>query len=72
MDSQAQAEAEWQRLSRKSPSLFADRTPLITEAQRGGHTFYRLRTSGFETMAAATEFCARSRAAGAACTIASF
>ncbi len=72
MDTQAQAEAEWARLSRKDPSLFADRAPVIVPASRDGRTFYRLRTGGFETVAAATGFCARSRAAGAACTIAAF
>ncbi len=72
MDTEAQAQAEWTRLTRKDPTLFADRTPVILPATRDGKTFYRLRTSGFETVADATGFCQRSRAAGAACTIAAF
>ena len=45
---------------------------MITEASRDGKTFYRLRTGGFASIAEATDFCERSRQAGAACTIAAF
>ena len=72
LDSEAAAQAEWTRLTRKDPTLFAGRKPVILAASRDGKTFYRLRTGGFENVASATGFCERSRAAGAACTIAAF
>ena len=72
MDTEAAARAEWSRLAAKDPALFAARRPVIVAANHDGKTFYRLRTGDFDTVASATDFCQRSRAAGAACTIAAF
>jgi hypothetical protein len=72
MDTDALAHAEWARLSHKAPTLFADRTPAVSTAALAGKTFYRLRTGGFATIADATAFCARVKAVGGACNIASF
>jgi SPOR domain len=66
------AQAEWQRLSKQLPALLTGRQPAVQRAVVDGKTVYRLRTGGFATMAAATEFCAQVRAKGAGCSIASF
>ncbi len=72
LGSEAAATTEWHRLRRRLPGLLADRTPEITRFAHDGHVFWRLRTGGFADIAAATEFCARAKAAGAACAIADF
>ena len=72
MDTDALAHAEWARLSHKAPTLFAGRTPSVSTAALAGKTFHRLRTGGFATIADATAFCARVKAVGGACNIASF
>ncbi len=72
VDSPAAAHATWDRLARAHPGLLDQRTPLVLEAQHEEKKFYRLRTGGFPTVAAATAFCTQLRAAGAACTIATF
>ncbi len=72
VDTQASAHAQWDRLAHAHPGLLDGRAPLILEAKHGEKTFYRLRTGGFATIAAATSFCEQLRAAGAACTIATF
>ena len=72
VDSAAAAHAIWDRLAHAHAGLLDHRTPLVLEARRGEKTFYRLRTGGFASVAAATSFCEQLRAAGAACTIATF
>lgn len=72
LDSEHAAQAEWERLRHKWPGLLADHEPVVTRAEIGGRTYYRLRTGGFATMAQATDFCAALRAKGAACSLAAF
>ena len=73
VDTAAEAHAQWDHLAHAHPGLLGERAPLVLPAARhDGKTFYRLRTGGFATVAAATAFCAQLRAAGAACTIATF
>lgn len=72
LDTEEAAHQQWSRLVHRAPALFEGRTPLVLEASRDGKTFWRLRIGGFPTIAAATEFCERVRATGAACTIATF
>ncbi len=72
VDSQQAALSEWDRLAKRLPDLFRQHHPEVQRADRGGKTFYRLRTGGFATIASATEFCAQVRSKGAGCSIASF
>ena len=72
LDSEAAAQAEWGRLARRAPSLFANRDPAIVPASRDGKRFFRLRTAGFASAAEASAFCGRLHGAGIACTVADF
>jgi hypothetical protein len=72
LDSEAGANAEWQRLSQKLPALFGDRKPVVERTQQNGRTFWRLRTGGFADMAAATEFCQQLRTKRIGCSLANF
>jgi hypothetical protein len=72
LDSDQAARAEWSRLTHKAPSLFGARTPVVVVATRDGKQFYRLRTGGFSSIADATAFCGKVKAAGIACTLADF
>ncbi len=66
------AEQDWGRLAEKMPGLFTGRTPEVERAVVAGHTVFRLRTAGFASIAAATEFCGKVRARGGDCSIAAF
>ncbi len=70
VDSEAGAQAEWQRLTRKMPDLFGDRQLMAVRAEREGKTFWRVRTGGFADVAEATAFCARVKEKGNACALA--
>lgn len=72
LPSEAGALAEWQRLSKRMPELLGSRKPAVVKISRDGKTFYRLRTSGFTTVAEAAGFCEQVRAKGAACAVATF
>ena len=72
VDTEAAAQSEWHRLARRLPDLLGERRPSLQRADRDGHTIWRVRTSGFTDMADATGFCAKMKAKGAACTVASF
>jgi hypothetical protein len=72
VDSEAAAQQEWARLSRKAPELLGSRRPAFSPAERGGQTFWRLRTGGFGSVAEATTFCERARAKHLPCDIAAF
>jgi hypothetical protein len=54
------------------PSMFDGHTPKVERTELAGHTVWRLRTGGFATVAAATEFCQKIRAKGGDCSIAAF
>ncbi|NVN41886.1 SPOR domain-containing protein, partial [Ameyamaea chiangmaiensis] len=70
--SEASAQAEWARLTKAAPGLFAGRTPVVERVEHAGSVFFRLRTRGFTSIADATEFCAHAKAQGVACTLARF
>jgi hypothetical protein len=72
LDSEAAADAAWAQMAHRLPDLLAGHRPEVTRFERDGHVFWRLRTGGFEDIAAATAFCAKLRAHGAGCAIASF
>ncbi len=65
----AAAAAEWQTLRHRYKALLAGHTLLVAQARVGGHLWYRVRTAGFASQAAARGFCSRIRAAGAACDV---
>lgn len=72
LDNDAAAHVEWSRLSKRAPQLFGHRAPTIVRVDRGGKSFFRLRTGGFASTADATAFCAKAKLAGIACTVADF
>ena len=72
VDNEPAAQAEWQRLAKRMPDVLGGRRPVVQRAERDGHSVWRVRTGGFADVADATGFCARVRAKGGACTIASF
>ena len=72
VDNEPAAQAEWQRLAKRMPEVLGGRRPVVQRAERDGHAVWRVRTGGFADVADATGFCARVRAKGGACTIASF
>lgn len=72
LTSEAAARQEWDRLARKLPAMFNGRHPVISKIDHGGHTLWRLRTSGFATESEAKQFCAELKAKGAGCAVAAF
>jgi SPOR domain len=72
LGSQQAAFHEWDRLSHRMPGLFDGRRPIFAEAHVNGHTYWRVRTAGFASVAEASRFCGDVRARGAACTVALF
>lgn len=72
LETEQAAMAEWQRLAKKYPDLFANRRPAVSRTEHDGKTFWRLRTGGFADMAAATSFCTQLKAKGGACSLATF
>jgi len=70
LPNEASARAEWDRLSRRAPALFQDRTSSVVRLDREGQApLFRLRTGGFPDVAAAREFCGQVTAAGGACVV---
>jgi hypothetical protein len=72
LTSEEAARSEWAQLAKKMPDLLNDRQPTYSRTQRDGHTFWRVRTSGFADVAQARKFCDRVRAKGAGCSVADF
>ncbi len=71
-DTQQAAEQDWGKMAEKIPGLFDGHRPEVERAKLAGRAVYRLRTGGFATIAAATEFCGKVRARGGDCSIAAF
>ncbi|WP_208347636.1 SPOR domain-containing protein [Pseudaestuariivita rosea] len=61
------AEAEWDRLSRRLTGFFDDKGRVIQKAERAGRTFYRLRAMGFDDLSDARRFCSAIIAEGEKC-----
>ena len=72
LPTRAAAVAEWHQLRLRMPGLLAHHRLVLAEARVGGHVWWRVRTAGFADPGAARHFCARARAAGAACDVTSF
>jgi len=67
LGSQQAASSEWERLRAKTPDLMSGRSPTVQQAEVNGRMFWRLRTTGFVTLADANAFCGRLQAAGSNC-----
>jgi hypothetical protein len=63
------AHGEWQALSKRLPDLLGGRQPSYSRTEHDGHTFWRLRTSGFSDAAQARGFCDKVRAKGVGCSV---
>ena len=72
LPSRAAAEAEWQALRRRLPGLLDGRRLVLARAAVGGRVWWRVRTAGFAGPSQARAFCARMRAARAACDVTPF
>lgn len=72
LGSEEAARAEWETLVKKMPELLGGRQPSYSRTEHDGHTFWRIRTSGFADVAQARGFCEHVRAKGAGCSVADF
>jgi hypothetical protein len=70
LSSEDAARNEWQQLTKRMPELLNGRQPSYSRTERDGHTFWRVRTTGFADAAQARTFCERIRAKGGACSVA--
>jgi hypothetical protein len=70
--SEEAARSEWHILSKRMPDLLNGRQPVFSRTDRDGHTFWRVRTSGFADVAQARAFCDHVRAKGGGCSVADF
>jgi len=66
------ARKEWQQLEKRMPELLGGKQPVFSRIERGGHTFWRIRTAGFADVAQARSFCDHVRSKGAGCSVADF
>jgi cell division septation protein DedD len=69
LSSEEAARDEWQSLTRRLPDLLGGRQPSYSRTEHDGHTFWRLRTSGFSDAAQARGFCEKVRAKGLGCSV---
>src|SRR5208337_5692580 len=51
LGSQQAASSEWEQLRAKIPDLLSGHSPTVQQAEVNGRTYWRLRTTGFVTMA---------------------
>ncbi len=72
LTSEEAARNEWQTLSKRMPELLAGRQPSYSRTEHDGHTFWRVRTTGFADAAQARGFCDKVRAKGAGCSVTEF
>lgn len=72
LTSEEAARNEWQLLVKRMPDLLNGHQPNYTRTERDGHTFWRVRTSGFADVAQARGFCDHVRAKGGGCSVADF
>ncbi len=72
VDSETAAKSEWQRLSHKYGDLLGGHAPAFSRIEHAGKVFWRVRTGGFTDVAQAEQFCARVKAKGGGCSVASF
>lgn len=66
-DTEADAQAEWDRLSARFAAYLGERQKVVQQAESGGRSFYRLRAAGFADEGDARRFCAALLAEQATC-----
>jgi hypothetical protein len=71
-DSEQAAQQDWGKMAEKMPKMFDGHRPEVIQAHIAGRIVYRLRTSGFTSLATATTFCNEVHAKGGDCSIAAF
>ncbi len=69
LTSEEAAHGEWQALSKRMPDLLGGHQPSYSRTEHDGHTFWRVRTSGFTDAAQARGFCEKVRAKGVGCSV---
>jgi Flp pilus assembly protein TadD len=67
LNTEADANFEWQRLSQRMGALLDGHQPVITRAEVQGRTYWRLRTFGFVSAEAAAGLCSRVKALAQRC-----
>jgi cell division septation protein DedD len=67
--SEAEAQAAWDRLTRKMPELIGQHRALFQKTNEAGPAPWRLRTGGFTDAAQAKAFCEKLKAKGGQCTV---
>jgi hypothetical protein len=67
--SEQAARAQWQKLQRRMSDLIGGHEPLVTAAEVEGREVWRLRISGFATVADATTFCGQLQSRQASCWV---
>ena len=72
LSSETAARDEWRALSKRMPGLLNGKQPILSHTEHDGHTFWRLRTSGFADVAQARTFCDHVRQKGGGCSVADF
>ncbi len=66
-ETEAMAQAEWNRVSAQLGPLMGGKAPVLQAAESGGSNFWRLRATGFENEDDARRFCAAAEADGVRC-----
>jgi hypothetical protein len=69
LSSEEAAHGEWQSLTKRLPDLLGGRQPSYSRTEHDGHTFWRVRTSGFSDAAQARGFCEKVKAKGLGCSV---
>jgi SPOR domain len=67
--SEAQAQADWNKLAKRMPDLLAEHRALFQKTNEPGPAPWRLRTGGFADPAQAKSFCDKIRAKGGQCAV---
>ena len=67
--SEAQAQADWNKLAKRMPDLMAEHRALFQKINEPGPAPWRLRTGGFADPAQAKAFCDKVRAKGGQCAV---
>ena len=72
LTSEASAQSEWERLTRRMPELLSDRKLSVQKTEHEGRTYWRVRTGGFGDAGEAAGFCTKVKARGGDCAVAAF
>jgi cell division septation protein DedD len=65
--SEQDVQREWHRLQARLPDLLGGRSLTVSQGEAHDHTYWRLRTGGFASLADVNALCLRIRSAGGTC-----